>query len=64
VQNAKKGRTFKKKKNFLDYEVLTQREAMLIRSATSDKMLMAVDIERRDKVRANRLKHRITSLMI
>lgn len=51
-------------KNFLDYEVINGREANLIRSATSDKILMSVGIEQRDIVRATLLKNMITSLLL
>lgn len=51
-------------KNFLDYDVINQRESSLIRSAISDKILMSVGIEQRDKVRATLLKNMITSLIV
>lgn len=50
--------------NFLDYDVISTREAMLIRSAISDKVFIAVDIQKRDFVRAHLLKNMITALLV
>jgi transcriptional regulator of stress and heat shock response len=51
-------------KNFLDYGVINGREAKLIFSAMSDRILMAVEMSKRDMVRANILKNMITSLLV
>lgn len=51
-------------KNFVDYEVLTLREAMLIKAAISDRIFMMIDVRYRDVVRASILKNMLTSLIV
>jgi transcriptional regulator CtsR len=51
-------------KNFLDYGVIDGREAKLIFAAISDRVLMTVEISKRDILRANILKNMITSLLV
>jgi transcriptional regulator of stress and heat shock response len=51
-------------KNFLDYGVINGREAKLIFSAMSDRIFIAVEMSKRDRVRANILKNMITSLLV
>lgn len=50
-------------RNFLEYEIITEREAKLIEAATSDKILSFIEPVERDKVRAQILKNMLTSLM-
>ncbi|HOK42598.1 MAG TPA: CtsR family transcriptional regulator [Thermoclostridium caenicola] len=50
--------------NFVDYNIISNREAMLMRAATSDKALMEVPMDRRDDVRAMILKNMLTSLTV
>lgn len=51
-------------RNFRDYEILGQREARLLQAATSDKALVDVDIERKDRVRMHIFKNMLTSLIV
>ncbi|MCX7771988.1 MAG: CtsR family transcriptional regulator [Clostridia bacterium] len=50
--------------NFVDYNIIEDREAMLMKAATSDKVLMDVPIEKRDDVRALILKNMLMSLTV
>lgn len=50
--------------NFVDYNIIEDREAMLMKAATSDKVLMDVPIEKRDDVRALILKNMLLSLTV
>lgn len=50
--------------NFVDYNIVEYREAMLMKAATSDKVLMDVSIEKRDDVRAMILKNMLMSLTV
>lgn len=50
--------------NFVDYNIIDIREAMLLKAATSDKVLMDVPIERRDDIRATILKNMLMSLTV
>ncbi len=50
--------------NFVDYNIIEYREAMLMKSATSDKVLMEVPIEKRDDVRAMILKNMLMGLTV
>jgi len=42
--------------NFVDHNVVTEKEAMLLKAATSDKALAAVPVESRGQIRASILK--------
>jgi Firmicute transcriptional repressor of class III stress genes (CtsR). len=50
--------------NFVDYDVIDNREAMLMKAATSDKALADVAPNKRDDVRAAILKNMLTSLKV
>jgi len=50
--------------NFVDYNIIEPREAMLMKAATSDKVLTEVPIEKRDEIRATILKHMLMSLTV
>ncbi|NLW03443.1 MAG: CtsR family transcriptional regulator [Clostridiaceae bacterium] len=50
--------------NFVDYDVIDNREAMLMKAATSDKALVDVAPDKRDDVRAAILKNMLTSLTV
>lgn len=50
--------------NFIDYDVVLEREARLIRSALSDQVLNRVSIEKRDRIRSMLLKNMLTSLLV
>ena len=50
--------------NFVDYEIIENREAMLMKAATSDKVLMEISLDKRDTVRAIILKHMLMSLTV
>ena len=50
--------------NFIDYELVNEKEAELMRAATSDKALAAVSPSIRDKVRMDILKNMLISLEI
>ncbi|NMA66799.1 MAG: CtsR family transcriptional regulator [Clostridiaceae bacterium] len=50
--------------NFVDYDIIDQREAMLMKAATSDKVMTDVPINKRDDVRATILKNMLMSLTV
>lgn len=50
--------------NFVDYNIIKYREAMLMKAATSDKVLMDVPIDKRDDVRATILKNMLMGLTV
>lgn len=50
--------------NFVDYDIINEQEAGLMKAATSDKALMAVSPEIRDEIRMNILKNMLMSLVI
>jgi transcriptional regulator CtsR len=50
--------------NFVDYNIIENREAMLMKAATSDKVLMDVTIDKRDDIRATILKNMLMSLTV
>lgn len=50
-------------RNFLEYDIITDREAKIIEAATSDKILSFIESVERDKIRAQILKNMLTSLM-
>jgi transcriptional regulator CtsR len=51
-------------KNFIDYNIVNPQEALLIKSATSDKALSLVTPNERDLLRASILKNMLISLAI
>lgn len=50
--------------NFFDYEIISRRDALLMRAAVSDKILGIVPLPERDILRAAILKNMLTSLMV
>jgi transcriptional regulator CtsR len=48
--------------NFFDYEIISAREALIMRAAVSDKVLNEVPIEKRDSVRASMMKNMMMNL--
>jgi transcriptional regulator CtsR len=50
--------------NFVDYEVISVREGLLLKAATSDKVLGGIGMPGRDIIRAAMLKNMLTSLMV
>ena len=50
--------------NFVDYEVMSEREGLLLRAATSDKVLGSIRMPERDMLRAVMLKNMLTSLLV
>ncbi|NLU51407.1 MAG: CtsR family transcriptional regulator [Clostridiaceae bacterium] len=50
--------------NFVDYNIIERREAMLMKAATSDKVLADVPVDKRDDVRATILKNMLMSLTV
>ncbi|MGI6123838.1 MAG: CtsR family transcriptional regulator [Acetivibrionales bacterium] len=50
--------------NFVDYNIIEVREAMIMKAATSDKVLADVPTEKRDDVRAAILKNMLMSLTV
>lgn len=51
-------------RNFVDYEVVSTREGLILRAATSDKVLGGIRTPDRDEIRAAMLKNMLTSLMV
>lgn len=50
-------------RNFLDYDIVSHQEALLIRSAVSDRALCIITLPERDLLRASILKNMMTSLL-
>lgn len=50
--------------NFVDYNVIENREAMLMKASTSDKVLIEVPFDKRDDIRATILKNMLMSLTV
>ncbi len=50
--------------NFIDYEVISDREGLILKAATSDKVLGSIQMPYRDTVRAVMLKNMLTSLLV
>ena len=50
--------------NFMDYDIIDEQEAGLMKAATSDKALAAVSPESRDEIRMTILKNMLMSLSI
>ena len=50
--------------NFVDYEVISVREGLILRAATSDKVLGFVAMPDRDMLRASMLKNMMMSLLV
>ncbi len=50
--------------NFIDYEVISLREGLLLKAATSDKVIGVVRMPERDIIRAAILKNMLASLLV
>lgn len=50
--------------NFVDYEVLLEREGLILKAATSDKVLGNIALPHRDILRAGILKNMVLSLLV
>lgn len=50
--------------NFVDYEVISVREGLILRAAISDKVLGFIPMPDRDMLRASMLKHMMMSLLV
>jgi len=50
--------------NFVDYDIISSREGLLIKAATSDKVLGGIGMPDRDIIRAAMFKNMLTSLMV
>lgn len=50
--------------NFVDYDVISGREAAILKAATSDKVLGVISLPERDMIRARILKNMLASLLV
>lgn len=50
--------------NFIDYNVISEREGLMMKAATSDKALAAVPVEHRGFLRASILKNMLICLLV
>ena len=50
--------------NFIDYDVISKREGLLLKAAVSDKILSEVPLPKRDELRASLLKNMLMSLLV
>lgn len=50
--------------NFIDYEAVMPREGLLLKAATSDKVLGGIPLPQRDLLRASILKNMLMSLLV
>jgi transcriptional regulator of stress and heat shock response len=50
--------------NFVDYDVISEREGLILKAATSDKVLLSIPVHLRDVLRAAVLKNSLTSLLV
>ena len=50
--------------NFIDYNAVTEREGLILRAATSDKVLGVIPLPGRDILRASILKQMLVSLIV
>jgi transcriptional regulator CtsR len=51
-------------KNFVDYDIISERDALLLKAAISDKVLSIVPLNVRDNLRAGILKNMLMSLIV
>lgn len=51
-------------RNFVDYDIINEREARLLMAATSDRALCAIEPDRRDQIRMVVFKNMLTSLIV
>jgi transcriptional regulator CtsR len=50
--------------NFMDYDVITDREGLILKAATSDKIFGVIPLPQRDILRASILKNMLMSLVV
>lgn len=50
--------------NFIDYEVISEREGLIMKAAASDKVLGGIPAPERDSIRAALLKNMLASLLV
>ncbi|HEY5583501.1 MAG TPA: CtsR family transcriptional regulator [Ruminiclostridium sp.] len=50
--------------NFIDYDVISEREGFIMRAASSDKVIGCIPMPARDILRATQLKNMIMSLLV
>lgn len=50
--------------NFTDYDIVSEREGLILKAAVSDKVLSAIPIAQRDFLRASILKNMLMSLLV
>ncbi|MFO7635786.1 MAG: CtsR family transcriptional regulator [Clostridia bacterium] len=50
--------------NFIDYEIISPRDGLLIKAAVNDKSLKNVEVINRDKVRADLIKNMLVRLVV
>lgn len=50
--------------NFIDYNVISVREGLILKAAVSDKVLNVVPLSQRDNLRADMLKNMLMSLVV
>lgn len=50
--------------NFVDYDVISEREGFIMKAATSDKVIGGIPMPDRDALRATQLKNMILSLLV
>jgi len=50
--------------NFIDYDVISIREGLIMRAAVSDKILRAIPFPNRDEIRAALMKNMLMSLLV
>lgn len=50
--------------NFIDYNVISERDGLLLKAATSDKALLQVPVEQRGNIRASILKNMLVCLLV
>ena len=50
--------------NFVDYDILSEKEAVLMKAATSDKVLLDISVDKRDEIRAAIMKNMLMSIIV
>ncbi|HAA42596.1 MAG TPA: CtsR family transcriptional regulator [Ruminiclostridium sp.] len=49
--------------NFVDYDIISEKEALMLKAATSDKVLSSVPVSQRGNLRANILKNMLVCIL-
>lgn len=50
--------------NFIDYGIITSREALIVKAAISDRVLSDISGQKRDEIRANILKNVLINILV